>query len=59
MLVVDKYMLRVQVTHNIMEDNVLQGLAGHRSKRYWSVVADFFLTAFLKHWGHIGTFPGT
>ena len=59
MLVVDKYMMRVQVTHNMMGDNVLQDLTGQRSERYWSVVAGFFLTAFFKHWGHIGTFPVT
>ena len=59
MLVVDKYMMRIQVTHNMMEDNMLQDLTGHRSKRYWPVVAGFFLTAFFKHWGHIGTFPVT
>ena len=48
MLVVDKYMMRIQVTHNMMEDNMLQDLTGHRSKRYWPVVAGFFLTAFFK-----------
>ena len=59
MLVVDKYMMRVQVTHNMMEDNVLQDLTGQRSERYWSVVAGFFLTASFKQLGHIGTFPVT
>ena len=59
MLVVDNYMMRIQVAHNIMEDNMLQDLTGHRNKRYWPVVADFFLTAFFKHWGHICTFPVT
>ena len=60
MLVVDQYMMRVQVTHNmwkIMCAKIVQGR--HRSKRYWSVIAGFFLTAFFKHWGHIGTFPVT
>ena len=49
MLVVDKYMMHVQVTHNMMEDNMLQDLTGQRSKRYWPVyvVAGFFLTAFF------------
>ena len=61
MLVVDKYMIRIQVTYNMMEDNVLQDLRGHRSERYWSVVAHFFLTAFFKHWVTLAHFqsPGT
>ena len=59
MVVVDRYMMCVQVTHNMMKDNMVQDLAGHRSKRYWPVVAGFFRTAFFKHWGHIGTFPVT
>ena len=39
MLVVDKYMMRIQVTHNMMEDNMLHDLTWHTSKRYWPVVA--------------------
>ena len=39
MLVVDKYIMRIQVTHNMMEDNMLHDLTWHTSKRYWPVVA--------------------
>ena len=43
MLIVDKYMMHIQVTRNMMEDNVLQDLTGHRSEQKC----------------HIGTFPVT
>ena len=61
MLVVDKYMMRVQVTHNMMEDNVLQDLTGQRSERYWSVVAASFLLPLLNNWVTLAHFqsPGS
>ena len=39
---IDKYMMRIQVTHNMMEDNMCHNPTCHRSRWYWFVVASVF-----------------